>query len=183
VKRKVLVVALILSALAGCAPQDSNYSIPPCDEVSDALVLEAQSVPTAAKLPCLGPLPEGWSRGRFETRDGRTEFVLDSDRAGISAVTVVLADSCDFSGSDEVLSDEPGARKWSRIGDLRGEDTDVISYVFSGGCVQYEFDFEGDLRTALEYELTNSLSFVNRNRIAAEVAELGLQLDPDDGGN
>jgi hypothetical protein len=178
VRVRVVALALALGILAACAPEDSNYSIPRCGQVTDSLIISAQAVPTAAKIPCLGPLPAGWSRGALHARDGLMEFVLDSDRAGISAVRVTLAVSCNFAGADEVGTDEPGTRKWSRIGDLEVDASDHYYYVFSGGCVEYEFDFEGEGRSALLVEIENSLGFVNRSHIQEEVADLGLQLDP-----
>ena len=52
-----------------------------CDEL-EPLWLEAQSVPSASLVPCVRSLPEGWTFGAANVRNGWSRFTLDHDRLG-----------------------------------------------------------------------------------------------------
>ena len=54
---------------------------PGCDEL-EPLWLEAQSVPSASLVPCVRSLPEGWTLGAANVRNGWSKFTLDHDRLG-----------------------------------------------------------------------------------------------------
>lgn len=177
-KRGLLLGTMVVLLLPACGPQNTNYSIPRCNEFSDSLVLAAQSVPTATKIPCLGALPAGWSRGPFQARDGSATFTLDSDRAGIEAVEVTLQRTCDFSQSTQVQSDELGTDKFDHVDPIDRTYSGVWYYLFDGGCVSYEFEFRGSRRTALIEDVKSALSFVDRNELRMEFADRGLTLDP-----
>lgn len=177
-KRGLLLVTVGALLLPACAPQNTNYSIPRCNEFTDALVLAAQSVPTATKIPCLGALPAGWSEGPFRARDGSTTFTLDSDRAGIEAVEVTLQRSCNFSRTTEVLSREPGIDRFDHVALVDDAYSGVWYYLFSGGCTTYEFEFRGTGLTALIADMDGALSFVDRKDLKADFEERGLTMDP-----
>ena len=177
-RRSVTALATVAVLLGACAPQNTNYSIPRCNVISDSLILAAQSVPTATKIPCLGALPAGWSRGPFTARDGATTFTLDSDRAGIEAVEVALLRTCNFSSTTGVPSDEPGTVRYDYIGPPEDSYSTIRYYLFDGGCVTQEFEFRGRGRTALIEDVTNALSFVDRSDIRAAIEKQGLRLDP-----
>ena len=46
------------------------------------LILEAQSVPAATRIPCIAELPIGWRFAGSLIRDSGTTLWLDHDRAG-----------------------------------------------------------------------------------------------------
>ena len=175
--RKRLFVVLLGSVLlgAGCstvAPQKA----PLCDADlrGEQLLIEAQSVPSASMVPCVGALPVGWSFQSFEVSDRGTTFYLDSDRAGAHAVRVDLRESCDTSDASEVPSDTPKARQFERIDSLGDRYGGERLYVFEGGCVTYRFEFQGDGRTELAREVSLALDFFPRSEIEAMLADKGL---------
>jgi hypothetical protein len=68
--RQLICSAALLPLLAGCAltPDPPPTPLPNCPSSVDrdsgelnALTLTAQAVPTAALIPCLLPLPAGWT--------------------------------------------------------------------------------------------------------------------------
>ena len=175
--RKRLVVLLAAAALlgAGCSsvvPQDA----PLCDADlrGELLLIESQSVPSAAMVPCVGALPVGWSFQSFQVSDRGTTFYLDSDRAGAHAVRVDLRKSCDISDASEVPTDTPKARQFERVDSLGDRYGGERFYVFKGGCVTYHFDFQGAGRTELAREVSLALDFFPRSEIEAMLAREGF---------
>jgi hypothetical protein len=151
---------------------------PNCDaeEHGDVLVIEAQSVPTAQQVPCIGALPVGWSVSEFTATDEGTRFYLDSDRAGFRAVKVELRDVCNIGGASQVPSDSPGTEQYERIDTLGERYSGTRYYVFEGGCVTYDFDFTGEGRTELAREVSLALDFFPRTELEKLAREQGLEL-------
>ena len=131
---------------------------------ADTLALVAQSVPTAAKVPCIANYPAGWHFASLSVRNGRTQFTLDSDRAGTSAVTVTLQTECDIEGATEIPSDEPGTRRYERIISVVDGFRAIRSYSFEGGCITYRFDFDRQGR-ALVNEASVAVGFMDRTAV------------------
>jgi hypothetical protein len=172
VRRWPLLAILVL--LGGCANvQLGVYEegrSPLCDHggrPTPVVVLEAQAVPSATLLPCLEPLPAGWWVRDVFIRRGRARFILDSDRAGPSAVTVVLERYCRVPRVTRVPTDEPGTRRYEEIGPVRPGTgfTGTRFYLFPGGCVTYTFRFQGEERAVSLGEATLFLSFVSREQV------------------
>ena len=67
-----------------CDPRGVRVS----DSFSPAVVLMAQSVPSATLLPCVNALPVGWSFARLDANDRHAKFWLSSDRGGDGSVSV-----------------------------------------------------------------------------------------------
>ncbi|MCA1690782.1 MAG: hypothetical protein LC733_00760 [Actinobacteria bacterium] len=130
----------------------------------------AQSVPSAAQIPCIASYPAGWHFAKMTIRSGRSEFVLDSDRAGISAVRVNLMRQCDVTGATEIPSDEPNTRRFERILSVVREFKAVRTYQFDGGCVTYRFDFHRRGQ-ALVNEVSVAVGFATRAQLAAQVRD------------
>ena len=95
--------------MAGCAA--SHYQQVSCSGTSrqSIFLLEAQAVPSATLIPCILPLPGGWSYGGSEVRSGLARFWLDSDRAGTHAAEVRLTPACDVAGAIELPFRSPPA--------------------------------------------------------------------------
>jgi hypothetical protein len=114
---------LVAGGLAGCGSDGSTAAIttPPQCPVGDGgagngVILMAQSVPTAAWVPCMHPaLPSGWTFQQLDVRDGMSRFWLDSDRDGIRAIEVRLEESCDTSGTTEIASDREYMHRLERV--------------------------------------------------------------------
>jgi hypothetical protein len=159
-----LALALVGAAvlLSGCSNLQ-NHSIPLCRSDS-VLILEAQAVPSAAYVPCISDFPAGWSFGGERIRNGHAEFWMDSDRAGLRALTVLLTPDCDVSKAVEVPP-EPGEPPMKRF-----EEPNVLPptfsgnryYVFPGGCVIYRFSFVHGATFAQAVEASEALTFISR---------------------
>jgi tRNA A-37 threonylcarbamoyl transferase component Bud32/membrane-associated phospholipid phosphatase len=152
---------------------------PGCGQIwnGEQIVLIAQSVPSAERVPCLNPLPAGWSMPSFMVRDGRSEFTLESDRAVGSPIEVVLTASCDPERATRVPSDELRTDRYERIDTLRDAYRGTRFYLFEGGCVTYGFDFVGEGRTALAEQASLILSFRSREDIRTDI-ERFVGVDP-----
>ena len=137
---------------------------PECERPEGPLLLMAQAVESASRVPCLDSLPVGWSFDSLYVRDGSSRFSLSYDRENTRPVTVLLEPSCDTSGASEVPSDEEGTRRFERIraiGDVFSGDR---IYTFEGGCVTYEFDFVNPRSASLANEVSLGLGFFSRTR-------------------
>jgi membrane-associated phospholipid phosphatase len=153
-------------------------STPDCGTAS-VLVLMAQSVPSATSLPCIATLPAGWELGDVHIERDRATFSLDSDRGGERAVraTLMPREDCDLSAATSVPSDEQGMRRYEQPERLPPNLRITRYYVFSGGCVTYEFSFDGDAGPALLFDADNALAFQRRATLVDEVrARTGLRL-------
>ena len=157
-----LVVSVVASAGCGTIRQ---RTAPTCvTGGTDTLVLMAQSVPTASMVPCIAGYPAGWHFASISVRDGRSEFVLDSDRAGISAIRIRLQEQCDVTGATEIPTDEPDTRRFERILSVKDSFRAVRTYQFRGGCTTYRFNFRNRSQ-ALVNEVSVAVRFVNRAAI------------------
>lgn len=176
-----VVVTAVVSAGAACGiPQ--QQAAPDCRVRTDVetLVLMAQAVPTATRIPCIAQYPEGWHFADLEVRSGGGWFTLDNDRAGVSAVRVELAPSCDTRHFTEIASDEEGTARFERVLSVEGGFRSIRVYTFEGGCVTYRFQFVQRAQ-ALVNEVSAMLTFVSRADVDASVrATRGddVRLDP-----
>ena len=170
-RRRRWVVAVAVAVLVtGCAGVE-DHAAPTCvPKGADSLILLAQAVPSATKIPCISSYPAGWHFASMSVQDGEGRFTLDSDRAGISAVKVHLRRNCDLEGATEIPSDEPDTRRFERIISVVDDFQAVRSYSFDGGCITYRFDFDRQGR-ALVNEVSVAISFIKRSALDALVRE------------
>jgi hypothetical protein len=184
--RRLLPLGLAAVLAGGCAVpvQLDTGRAPNCETAgatgSDALVLMAQAVPTAALLPCIALLPTGWHyAGALDIRSGRASFVLGSDRAGRQAVRVLLTERCDVGRATEVPTDELGASRFELVRGVGGGYRGTRYYRFDGGCVAYEFRLDDQARAVPVSEASLALGFVRRTQLGLRVREeTGLRLNP-----
>jgi hypothetical protein len=166
-------VALLLgTACGGQAARDATAPTcsglgPRLDRVAP-LYLVAQSVPTAQQVPCIHSYPAGWTLKGVEVRNGRTSFSLDAHGDGPNGVKVILQKDCVLTDAIETPTDEPGTVRYDRIPATASGSRIVRSYVFPGGCVNYEFSV-GPRTRSLEDEASLALGFVPRSEIDARV--------------
>lgn len=166
--------------LTGCAEVESQ-SVPFCpgpERNAAAVILMAQAVPSAAYAPCISEFPAGWSFGGERIRRDRPEFWLDSDRAGIRAVTVILTRDCDVTKAVEVPQEagEPPMRRYEEPNALPPSFSGNRYYVFPGGCVTYRFNFLDGATFAQAVEASQALTFVSRELGVTELAKDGFIL-------
>ena len=167
---QALASSLLLLLLAGCATRYKSSVEPDCRN-AQTLVLMAQSVPSAELVPCIERMPAGWSLETIDIRNGKSFFALDSDRAGDRAVRVTLRPRCDVAGATEIVTDEPGARRYERVESVVSEYRGVRTYQYPGGCVTYRFEF-ARRGLALVNEVSLAIGFVSRAEVARQ-ARLG----------
>src|SRR6185503_19426801 len=91
-----------------------NVGALPCDD-PEPLWLIAQSVPTAAQVPCVRSLPAGWTLANVSANSGRSVLTLDHDRAGMGAVVAELTAGCDPGDAGEIEASLPDVRRYQRM--------------------------------------------------------------------
>jgi hypothetical protein len=143
--------------------------------------LEAQSVPSASLVPCLRSLPVGWTLSNVTVNNGRSVLTLDNDRAGMGAMVVRLAATCDPTGASPVLSDQPGVRRLMLIQDLAPMFSATRFDVFAGGCVSTRMTAPVGSRAEVATESSLILGFTTRQALQQTLEERSggrLHLDP-----
>lgn len=162
---------LALVALGGCARSGvTGKTTPTCDIERNAgvLVLQAQAVPGADRVPCITLVPAGWSVDAVDVQSKRSRFSLSNDRAGERALEVRLEATCNIDGTTQVPSDEPGTRRFERIDSVQPDFAATRFYTFEGGCVSYRFRFDAANR-ALVNEASLALSFLTRQELKGRI--------------
>jgi len=143
------------------------------------MILMAQAVPSATSVPCIESLPAGWEVGGVRIRRHVATFWLDSDRGGDRAVQVTLRrpEECGAVPAVEVPSDEVGMRRFERPEQLPPNLRSTRFYLFPGGCVTYQFAFEGAATAAMMFDVDRALGAQPRAALVAEVRHRnGLRL-------
>jgi len=161
-----IAVALVASGMvvSGCAA--SHYQQVSCSGRSrqSIFLLEAQAVPSATLIPCVLPLPGGWSYGGSQVRSGLARFWLDSDRAGSHAAEVRLTRTCDLAGATELpLRSPPAGLRGYEQPTARQPPATVRYFVFPGGCVTERLSFTRQSAPALYDQADQFLGFTPRS--------------------
>jgi hypothetical protein len=189
VARPALVLVAGL-ALTGCSSDTTATTEPPvCAEgddsqASNAVILMAQSVPTATYVPCLrSALPLGWKFHHLDARDTVSVFSLDSDRDGDEAIKVLFEDSCDTAGATEIASDREGMERLERVTQTTPTFEGERYYTFDGGCITFVFTLTGDSDSRGEALAlaTQAVGAVTRDDLSDQVHDESdgrLSLDP-----
>ena len=163
---------------AGVVALDTATSAPGCDEERH-LALVAQSVASAAYVPCVTELRPGWSADTFDARSGRTDFTLVSDRDEDHPVTVGFAASCDVSRASPTTPRADGVRTYLEVTSISPRYAGTLSDVFPGGCVTYRFDFERGPHIALVDDFENEVGLRSRQDLRRALqSTYDVQLDP-----
>ena len=147
----------------------------------EPLWLEAQSVPSASRVPCVRALPEGWSFGAANVRNGWSKFTLDHDRVGKPALVIRLTATCDTTGATQATPDQHGTQRYERTEPGQAGPPTSWHTVFTGGCVTTELRSSSGRRIADRRGIIRRrLHQPRRPRQALEQRSNGrLHLDPD----
>lgn len=189
-------VLALLGALAlpGCVNVTTSLTSDEvaCQEGDDgtpanAVLLMAQSVPSATWVPCLKAMPQGWHFSDMDVRNRSARFWLDSDRDGLHAIEVRLTQSCDTQGATEIPSDRGEMRRLERVTEVSPQYVGRRFYLFDGGCITVIFTLSGENRGEPLAVATQALGAVPREDLRALVHEKSggrLNLDPpaEEGG-
>jgi hypothetical protein len=163
-RRAFLVPSLLVLAVSSTACDAVRENQHPVCEVRSPTVLMAESVKTAAFVPCVRSLPIGWSFESFSARDGVSTYSLDSEVGGRSALVVTFRRSCRVVGT-EARSGTAGVRLTR---DVRSSDPYRArwTYTFDGGCAVYAIDLApGSPVARLLREIETGTSFLSRGTI------------------
>jgi tRNA A-37 threonylcarbamoyl transferase component Bud32/membrane-associated phospholipid phosphatase len=184
--RRVALAAAMLAVIVAAVGQTGNAFFPaarnlgaraPTCGTGHSMILSAQSVPSAALLPCIAALPAGWSIDGVDIASGQASFGLDSDRAGVRAATITLAAACNTAGARQIPSDQPGTRRFERPLSLVPQFSGERFYTFPGGCVTYQFRFAPGASPILAGTASSAVAFVPRSRLVGYVRQTeGLAL-------
>jgi len=102
-----LTIAALAVLAVGCATP-LGRDILECEvEISNSMILQVQSVPSAAYAACVDGLKPGWEYNHAQIESGRSRFFLDSDRMGEPFITVELLATCDVAGAASEDSGQP----------------------------------------------------------------------------
>ena len=176
-----LALAAAALSLGGCSAANRaglTGSVPACTDVT-RVALVAQSVPTASYVPCLGTLPAGWTSRSFDAVNGRTRFLLVSDRAGGRPVRVELRESCDSNSATPTTPRAAGVRTSIELRSISPRYAGRLIDVFAGGCITYQFDFQRGPHIALMEDFEGAIALVSRQELVVAVHDhVGVSLDP-----
>jgi hypothetical protein len=161
--RASIVGALLLPLVVGCSVEEA-LPVPSCAD-GGTTILAAQSVPTAAQVPCFDPLPDGWDVDSTVIDQNGTVIRFDSDRAGSRAAIFHFVDSCETAGAVRVPSEYPGTDQYELIAGVVPAFVGRRFHVFSGGCMWWDFDFDEGAGSALSIELGDRLEMISRDEL------------------
>jgi hypothetical protein len=175
---RVAVVASVVVVLATSGCGRTGSGTPFCENLG-AVVLVAQSVPSALLLPCVQSpdLLPGWSIDESLSETGSTELWLSSDRAGIRSVSVTLAAECEPKGTVGETGRVEGVPVTTYEQIVRVAPYAGYRYeVFDGGCVTFQFSFGPGATYREAVEATDLMGFRARQEVSEILADDGLTL-------
>ena len=177
-RRLVLAASVLVAAVLALwvsvtafRPAAAIGAYPPVCGTGPSMILSAQAVPSAARLPCIAALPSGWTVDSTDIRNGQARFWLNSDGAGPRAVTITLTARCDTSGAIRVPSDQPGAERFERPLSLRPRFTLARMYTYAGGCITYRFSFIPGAAPSLAIPIDTAIAFEPRSVLVGHVQQ------------
>ena len=143
--------------------------------------LMAQSVPSASLVPCLRPLPAGWSVAGVTINNGQSVIPLNHDRAGTNVLVVRLTAACDTRGATPMVSTQPQVQRYQRI-QRQAPGFEATRFDrFPGGCVTTQATVPAANRTEVTSQLATILHYTSRQALQQALDERSggrLQLDP-----
>lgn len=153
-------VLVTAATLGGCAVEDT-LPVPDC-HTGDALLITAQSVASASRVPCLRGLPDGWIAATVAIDQSGTTVTFDSDRVGPAAAVLTYDATCDVPGVG--ASAQPGEPEERLV-------------VFEGGCVRWQLHRSGERVPRVTEDLVARLELVDRLALADEVRRTFVDAD------
>jgi len=163
---------------AGLIASETSGSVPTCTDTR-RLAVVAQSVATASYIPCVAERRPGWSTEDFDPRAGRTTFSLVTDRDPAHHVVVELLPSCDTTGATPTTPRADGVRTYMRPRSIDPRYAGLLTDVFPGGCISYQFDFARGPHIALIDDFEHEIGLRARRdlRLALD-STYSIHLDP-----
>lgn len=170
--RRTLVFVLAVGLAASACSVEEQIGAPSCFGDGPVLIV-AQSVPGASLIPCLDSLPAGWVVASTVIDQDGSVVRFDSDRAGAGAARLSYAETCEIGDAVPQLNDiaDVEAELYRRPERMTPGFREQKYYVFSGGCVWWEFDFDDDVSSTLSVELGSRLQLVSREALNENIRE------------
>jgi hypothetical protein len=166
----------VTGLVTGCAA--FSDTAPGCGQPL-RLAIVAQSLPSAAYLPCVRTLPPGWSTSAFLAAPGGTSFLLNSDRSPGQPVSVRLTAACRPGLASPSPPRAPGAVTYTRLDSITPRFAGTLYDVFPGGCVSYSFDFTLGSQIALMEQFEQAVGLYPRQQLRLVLKrELGVGAGP-----
>lgn len=175
VRRLAAAVPLLLPIASGCAIEQV-LPAPDCAE-GGTVVLVAQSVPSASLVPCFDALPEGWAVDTVRIGQDGTVIHFDSDRAGVDAAVFHYTAGCDVGEAVDAPSEYEHSERFDLVERIDDGFRAQRYYVFDGGCMWWEFDFDRGATAALSIELGDRVHTTGRDELTASIRDSFLDVD------
>ncbi len=162
-RRAILLVLALPLVLSACSAQEwqewSNGPAPTCDTTSRGrLLLMAQSVPEASRIPCIGDLPPGWEFS--DARSGASESILVFTTHTFDLdVVVVLSSACDASSVRQADSLRPGTQLFL------GSEGRTFFFAFDGGCIRFDYETRQLAESQEGRALMEAVTFMTRDEL------------------
>jgi hypothetical protein len=164
-----------------------------CSQLEE-LWLQAQSVPSASRIPCLRTFPVG-NAGALYVRNGESVLEVDhisvdsninagdqpQTQPGPGGVRIRLTAACDVGTVGEGRTIAPGIRRF-QVQEPRG--VPVVADVFLGGCVTYRPPRGMDASARLLDQAERAVAFRTRDELRQALRRRSngrLELDPQGG--
>jgi tRNA A-37 threonylcarbamoyl transferase component Bud32/membrane-associated phospholipid phosphatase len=163
-------IAVIVGGQLFLPVQDIPVGAPECG-TGPTMILTAQAVPSATRLPCIATLPTGWSFESGVVHRNEATFSIGIDKIGASALEITLTPACEVSAAESTESDEPGTQLYERHTGSSAPYSDLRMYRFSGGCITYRFAVPADSTSAFISDAEQSLEFERRGILVRYVQE------------
>jgi tRNA A-37 threonylcarbamoyl transferase component Bud32 len=166
------------------APLDVDSVSCAASQELEPLWIEAQSVQTAALVPCIASLPVGWSLGGAYANSGRSSFTVNHDRAGKATLEVTLTKRCDLRGTTELGPDVDGARRFGRPATAGATLDQTWVEVFPGGCTTTRLRSRSpqpEVNAEVSRQAPTVIGYVTRGALAQALVDRSdgrLRLDP-----
>ena len=174
--RVVAVTIAVLAASASSCSVEDSQPMPSCEEGGTANI-GAQSVPTAELVPCLDPLPAGWEVDNVRIDQDGMIVRFDSDRAGDDAAVFHYTATCDIGDAVSAPSEQEGAERFEDVERIEPGFRAQRYYLFEGGCIWWEFDFDDDATAALAIDLGDRLQTITRDALNEIVRESFIDVE------
>lgn len=165
----LITVAIASVASTGCSVRDT-LPAPVCGPDSSVIIV-AQSVPTASYVPCLGPMPPGWSVTTVEVNQDHSVIMLDSELAGQEAAVLRLDEDCPVVGAASLSTDSNRLARRHVIDRTSSSFRATTYYRFVGGCVTLAFDFDRGVSAAQAEALEDALVLITRDEFNEDIRQ------------
>src|ERR671911_61273 len=171
-----LLALLVVDSATNEAPVRTTLEVESlaCSDM-EPLWLQVQAVPSASLVPCVRPLPVGWSLGGVFVNDGRSAIGLHHDRTGGEAMEARLTAGCATGQAAEEPSGQEGVRRYQLVERQAPWFTVVRFDVFPGGCLTTRIRTPTVHRAEVTGSAAGILGFTSRG-------QLGLALEQRSGG-